>query len=152
MENDYIKNYNNYNLNYSRNMPYIKDYGDNPLVINIDDVTKKNDTFRTALWTGKYLQVTLMSIDVGESIGLELHENTDQFLRIEQGIGLVQMGDEKDKLTFQRSVYKDFAIVVPAGKWHNLVNTGNIPLKLYSIYAPPHHPKGTVQNTKSDKE
>lgn len=127
----------------------IRDYGPNPFVININDASKRNNTFRTALWTGKHLQVTLMSIDVAEDIGLEMHPSVDQFLRIEEGQGLVQMGASKDRLDFQQYVSDDDAIVVPAGTWHNLINTGNTPLKLYSIYAPPQHPHGTVHLTKA---
>ncbi len=129
-----------------------RDYGPEPFVIDIDEATKENDTFRTALWTGEKLQVTLMSIDVGEDIGLEVHPTVDQFIRIEEGQGLVRMGDSEDMLNYQQEVYDDFAIMVPAGKWHNLINTGDIPLKLYSIYAPPEHPRGTVNETKADAE
>ncbi|WP_332694378.1 cupin domain-containing protein [Halalkalibacter lacteus] len=125
------------------------DYGSEPFVVNIEEATKQNNTFRTALWTGDHLQVTLMSINVGEDIGLEIHPELDQFLRIEEGQGIVQMGDSKDHLDFQEEVFDDYAIMVPAGKWHNLTNTGNQPLKLYSIYAPPEHPYGTVHETKA---
>lgn len=136
------------------NSRYIRfeDFGPEPFVVNIEEATKLNDTFRTALWTGDYLQLTLMSIDVGEDIGLEVHHDHDQFIRIEQGQGLVQMGARRDRLDFRRNVYDDYAIFVPAGKWHNLTNTGNIPLKLYSIYAPPEHPPGTVHETKAIAE
>ncbi|WP_343206437.1 cupin domain-containing protein [Bacillus sp. B15-48] len=127
----------------------ITDYGTKPFVVNIEQVTKQNNTFRTALWTGTHLQVTLMSINVGEDIGLEVHPTLDQFLRLEQGQGIVQMGADKDRLDFQRRVADDFVILIPAGTWHNLTNTGNIPLKLYSIYAPPEHPFGTVHETKA---
>ncbi len=127
-----------------------KDYGPEPFVVNINEATKRNKTYRTALWTGNRLQVTLMSLNVGEDIGLEMHPDVDQFLRIEQGQGIVQMGKSKDNFDFERNVYDDFAIMIPAGTWHNLTNTGNIPLKLYSIYAPPNHPFGTVHVTKSD--
>ena len=130
----------------------LKDYGPNPFVININEAAKQNNNYRLALWTGKHLQVTLMSINVGEDIGLEMHPNLDQFLRIEQGQGLVKMGDRKDRLDFQANVQEDFAIIVPAGKWHNLINTGNTPIKLYSIYAPPQHPFGTVQPTKASAQ
>jgi mannose-6-phosphate isomerase-like protein (cupin superfamily)/predicted heme/steroid binding protein len=130
----------------------LKDYGPEPFVVNINEATKQNDTYRTALWTGSHLQVTLMSLKVGEDIGLEIHPNLDQFIRIEQGEGIVKMGDRKDRLDFQERVYDDFAFVIPAGKWHNLINTGNEPLKLYSIYAPPQHPRGTVHVTKSDAQ
>ncbi|OSX99592.1 cupin domain-containing protein [Bacillus mycoides] len=128
----------------------LKDYGSEPFVVNINEAAKQNNTYRTALWTGKHLQVTLMSINVGEDIGLEIHPNVDQFLRIEQGQGIVQMGKSKDNLNFQRNAYDDFAIMIPAGTWHNVINTGNIPLKLYSIYAPPNNPFGTVHVTKAD--
>ncbi|WP_035661046.1 cupin domain-containing protein [Halalkalibacter akibai] len=127
----------------------LMDYGAEPFVVDIEEITKQNNNFRTALWTGDHLQVTLMSIGVGEDIGLEIHPNLDQFLRIEQGQGIVQMGDSKDRLEFEEKVYDDYAIVIPAGKWHNLTNTGNQPLKLYSIYAPPQHPYGTVHETKA---
>jgi len=128
------------------------DYGPEPFVINIDEATKQNDTFRTALWTGDYLQLTLMSIPVGGEIGLEIHPDLDQFLRIEEGQGIVKMGDEKNCLDFRKKIYDDYAIIIPAGKWHNLINTGNKPIKLYSIYAPPQHPYGTVHLTKADAD
>lgn len=128
----------------------VMDQGRKPYAVNIEDVTKENNTFRTALWTGEHLQVTLMSIGVGEDIGLEIHPHTDQFLRIEEGQGLLQMGNRRDRLDFQQQVYDDYAIMIPAGKWHNVTNTGNVPLKLYSIYAPPEHPFGTVHKTKAD--
>ena len=130
--------------------PLLKDYGAEPFVVNINQAAKQNNTYRTALWTGTHLQVTLMSLNVGEDIGLEMHPDVDQFLRIEQGQGIVQMGKSKDNLNFERNVYDDSAIMIPAGTWHNVTNTGNIPLKLYSIYAPPNHPFGTVHETKAD--
>lgn len=130
----------------------LKDYGADPFAINIKQATLQNNNFRLALWTGKHLQITLMCINPGEDIGLELHPNTDQFIRIEQGQGIVKMGDKKDNLDFQARVYDDFAFVIPAGKWHNLINTGNVPIKLYSIYAPSQHPKGTIHETKAIAE
>lgn len=140
------------NPNSRRRFTSSKDYGPEPFVINIEEATKQNNTFRTALWTGDHLQLTLMSIDVGEDIGLEVHPNLDQFIRIEEGQGLVQMGDRKDYLNFQKNVYGEYAFIIPAGKWHNLTNTGNTPLKLYSIYAPPQHPPGTIHDTKEIAE
>lgn len=128
------------------------DYGPDPFVVNIEKATKNNNTFRTALWTGDHLQVTLMSIRVGEDIGLENHPDLDQFIRIEEGEGVVRMGDRKDRLNFQAKVKDDFAFIIPAGKWHNLINTGSTPIKLYSIYAPPQHPYGTVHRTKAEAE
>ncbi|QOS88684.1 MULTISPECIES: cupin domain-containing protein [Bacillales] len=133
-----------------RNHNEANDYGPKPFVVNINEASKQNTTYRTAIWTGKHLQVTLMSLKVGEDIGLEIHPNVDQFLRIEQGQGVVQMGNRQDNLNFVRNVHDDFAIMIPAGTWHNVTNTGNIPLKLYSIYAPPNHPFGTVHVTKAD--
>lgn len=128
----------------------LKDYGPEPFVVNINEATKQNNTYRTALWTGNHLQVTLMSLNVGEDIGLEMHSNVDQFLRVEQGQGIVQMGKSKYNLDFRRNIFDDTAIMIPAGTWHNVLNTGNVPLKLYSIYAPPNHPFGTVHVTKAD--
>lgn len=150
----YIQNkqrYNSMNWNHN-NTPCNRDYGPKPFVININEATKCNDNFRTALWTGCHLQVTLMCINVGEDIGLEIHPELDQFLRIEQGQGIVMMGDRRDRLDFREKVCDEFAIVIPAGKWHNLINTGRVPLKLYSIYAPPQHPWGTVHKTKVDAQ
>jgi len=131
-----------------KNLIPLKDYGPKPFVINIDEATKRNDNYRTTLWTGKHLQLTLMSIKVRGDIGLEVHPRIDQFIRIEEGEGLVQMGPRKDNLNFQRKVYDGFAIFIPAGTWHNVINTGNRPLKLYSIYAPPQHSHGVVHATK----
>lgn len=137
--------------NETRNNPVrVTDHGKTPFTIDIEEATENNDAFRTTLWTGEYLQVTLMSIDVGEDIGLELHSDVDQFLRIEEGKGLVQMGNTKDHLDFRRYVEEDSAIIVPAGMWHNLINIGNRPLKLYSIYAPPEHPHGEIHRTKEE--
>lgn len=135
---------------YMQQGPSLNDFGPNPFVVNINQAAKSNSTFRTALWTGNHLQVTLMSLQVGEDIGLEIHPDTDQFLRIEQGAGVVLMGDSPNNLTYQRQVQANSAIMIPAGTWHNVINTGNLPLKLYSIYAPPEHPHGTVHPTKAD--
>lgn len=147
-------NQNNTNYNYSSqytNKPKT-DYGPNPFVIDINKATLANDTYRTAIWTGKNLQLTLMSINPGEDIGLEVHPNNDQFLRIEKGTGVVQMGNMKDNLNFQQNVYDDYAVFVPAGTWHNITNTGKESMKIYAIYAPPHHPHGTVHQTKAIAE
>ena len=130
----------------------LQDYGPDPFVINIERATVQNDFYRIALWTGEYLQLTLMSINVGDDIGLEIHSDHDQFIRVEEGRGIVLMGDEEDQLDFRAAIYDDYAIFIPAGKWHNVINTGHTPLKLYSIYAPPEHPRGTVHETKEDAE
>lgn len=139
-----------YNAPTPSSLPKLKDYGPNPFVININEATIQNRNYRTALWTGEHLQVTLMSINPGDDIGLEVHPTVDQFIRIEEGQGLVQMGDRKENLNYQQLVFDDSAIMVPAGKWHNVINTGHRPLKLYAIYAPPEHPRGTVHRTKAE--
>ncbi|MBD8026406.1 cupin domain-containing protein [Ureibacillus sp. Re31] len=139
----------NYNHLFSNRIA-LKDYGANPFVININEASEQNNNYRTVLWTGDHLQVALMSLNPGEDIGLEIHPDVDQFLRIEQGQGIVQMGKSKDNLSFKRNVYEDSAIMVPARTWHNLTNIGNTPLKLYTIYAPPNHPFGTVHTTKAE--
>jgi mannose-6-phosphate isomerase-like protein (cupin superfamily) len=149
---NFSNQYNNqYNSSPNGYIP-LRDYGPEPFVVNIEEAAKQNNNFRLALWTGNHLQITLMSINVGEDIGLEIHPNLDQFIRIEQGQGIVRMGDRRDRLDFERRVYDDYAFVIPAGTWHNLINTGNVPIKLYSIYAPPQHPRGTVHRTKADAE
>ena len=130
----------------------LKDYGAEPTVLDIEAYTLSNDNFRVALWTGTQFQVTLMSIPVGGEIGLEVHPDTDQFLRIEDGQAQVMMGDDKESLTFIKTANTDFAIFVPAGKWHNLINTGTVPLKIYSIYSPAEHPHSTVHKTFEEAE
>ena len=122
------------------------------MTICIEEETKRNRNFRSALWTGQHLQVTLMSIEPGQSIGLEVHPMTDQFLHIQQGRGLVEMGSSRESLSFRRCVVAGDAVLVPAGTWHNLTNTGRITLKLFSIYAPPEHPAGTIHRTKEEAE
>ena len=93
-----------------------------------------------------------MSIPTGGDIGLEAHPNLDQFLRIESGCALVMMGKDKNILNYRKTVTSGYAVIVPAGTWHNIVNTGNMPLKIYSIYAPPQHPFGTVHRTKAEAQ
>jgi mannose-6-phosphate isomerase-like protein (cupin superfamily) len=128
------------------------DHGDNPYVVDIQEATIENDTFRTALWTGANLQLTVMAIQPGDDIGLEVHDDHDQFLRVEEGTGFVQMGPSENELDFEENVEDDYAVFVPAGTWHNITNTGDIPLKLYSIYAPGEHPRGTVHETKAEAD
>ena len=132
--------------------PKITDYGPQPYVVNIEKATTQNNTFRTVLWTGKDLQLTVMSIPARGDIGLENHPNLDQFIRIEEGRGIIKMGNNKNNLDFERPLNPSIAAIIPAGTWHNVINTGNRPLKLYSIYAPPQHPRGTVHLTKADAE
>ena len=130
----------------------VNDPGPRPNAFDIDSATRANDTYRTVAWTGRYLQVTLMSIEPGASIGLEVHPETDQFLRVDSGRGRCVMGASKDDLTFEQEVSDGWSIQVPAGTWHDVVNTGDEPLRLYAVYAPVHHAQGVVQATKEDAD
>lgn len=129
-----------------------RDFGPEPLVVNIDAAARANPYYRRTLWTGKHLQVTLMHIPAGGDIGLEMHPDFDQFIRIESGYGLVRMGKDKDKPDIEQKVNADYAVIIPAGTWHNMINIGSRPLTLYSVYAPPAHPFGTVHETKEMAE
>jgi mannose-6-phosphate isomerase-like protein (cupin superfamily) len=129
----------------------MQDHGPDPYVVNIEELTLENENFRTTAWTGKNLQMTLMTIQPGADIGLEVHDDHDQFLRIEQGNAKVEMGTSKDNLEVWDAA-DDFAIFVPAGSWHNVTNTGSDTLKLYSIYSPPEHEHGTVHVTRADAD
>lgn len=123
----------------------MNDIGPQPNAFNIEELTLANTHYRQVIWTGTYLQVTLMTIEPGKDIGLEAHPQNDQFLRLESGKGLCQIGKSKDQLDFEQVVEDDWAIIIPAGTWHNITNTGDEPLKLYSIYSPVHHAAGIVQ-------
>ncbi|KUK75903.1 MAG: hypothetical protein XD93_1205 [candidate division WS6 bacterium 34_10] len=115
----------------------------------IDDIEEKtldNTNFRQVLFTGKHMQLVVMALKPGEDIGEEIHENVDQFFRIEQGEAKVIIDGEEDVLK------EDMVAIVPAGAKHNLINTSNVDLKLYTIYAPPNHPDGTVHKDKAEAE
>ncbi|MCL2363847.1 MAG: cupin domain-containing protein [Defluviitaleaceae bacterium] len=130
----------------------LMDYGPQPCVIDIEQATNQNNNYRTTLWTGQHMQLTVMSLLPGEDIGLEVHPNTDQFLRIESGQGIVQMGHTRNHLNIREAAFEGSAIFVPAGTWHNVTNIGHTPMKLYSIYAPPEHTHGTMHRTKAIAE
>lgn len=136
----------------STNKELRTDHGPNPYVLDIEAVTEANDAFRDTLWTGEYLQMTVMSIPAGGEIGAEVHDDHDQFLRLEAGRGRVMIGKDADNLDIDQEVKADDAIFVPAGKWHNVVTVGDEPMKLYSIYAVPDHVKGTYHATKEDAD
>lgn len=127
-----------------------KDFGKQPYVINIEDFTEKNTSYRTAVWTGDNLQVMVMAIDVKEEAGMEIHKGIDQFIKIEEGEGLCRMGPETDNINFERALFANDAVFIPADTWHNIINTGNTPLKLFTIYAEPEYAAGTVHPTKDD--
>jgi mannose-6-phosphate isomerase-like protein (cupin superfamily) len=111
---------------------------------NIEDRTEENRDFRRVVFTGPYLQLVLMTLRPGEDIGEEVHADTDQFFRVEEGKGEVWINGQATHID------DDMAIVIPAGARHNIVNTGHKPLKMYTIYAPPHHADGTVHHAKAD--
>ena len=112
-------------------------------VDNIERLTTENTDFRRVLYTGKHLQLVLMALMPGEEIGAEVHEDRDQFFRVESGRGDVVIDGKRTKIK------DDDAIVVPAGARHNVVNTGRAPLKVYTLYGPPEHKNGSVHPTKA---
>ena len=121
-------------------------------VADVERATLENTNFRQVLFTGAHTQLTVMSLKPGEEIGWEAHEELDQFLRLEQGSGRVEFGTGEDAVDETHEVSDDWAIIVPAGIWHNVVNTGDEVLKLYSLYSPPEHPDGTVHVTKAEAD
>jgi len=123
-----------------------------PWVGNIEQETLGNDTFRTVVSTGEHTQLTVMSIEPGDDIGGEVHDGHDQFIRIESGSARVELGGSEGAPAMVQEVGDDWAVIIPSGTWHNVVNTGDEPLKLYSLYSPPEHPEGTIHRTKADAE
>jgi mannose-6-phosphate isomerase-like protein (cupin superfamily) len=114
---------------------------------NIEELTLANEYFRRVLYTGQHAQLVVMSLNPQEEIGLEVHKITDQFLRVEAGEGKVLMNGE------EHLIKNGDAFVVPAGTQHNVVNiSADKPLKLYTLYSPPHHKDGTVHKTKQEAE
>lgn len=113
---------------------------------NIEHETLQNSDYRRVLFTGKQMQLVVMSIQPGDEIGSEVHEDHDQFLRVEAGTGVAILNGDRHELS------DGSAVVVPAGVEHNVINTShNSPLQLYTIYAPPEHAPGTVHLTKADE-
>ncbi|MEW5683795.1 MAG: cupin domain-containing protein [Pseudomonadota bacterium] len=115
-------------------------------VEDIEELTEGNKDFRRVLYTGKHLQLVLMALQPGEEIGEEVHEDHDQFFRVEKGKGEVWIDGVRTKIK------SDDAIIVPAGAKHNVINTGDKSLKLYTLYGPPDHKDGVVHKTKADAE
>lgn len=115
---------------------------------HIEEVAEDNDFFRQVLFTGKHLQLVVMCLQPGEEIGNEVHPDVDQFFRIEEGKARFVFDGTEEHL-----VEDGDAVVVPAGTYHNVINTSSKkPLKLYTIYTPPQHPDGTVHKTKAEAE
>lgn len=125
---------------------------DDPWAVDIEELTVGNENYRSAVWTGKYIQLALMTLQPGERIDPELHDNHDQFIRIEEGEAQVLMGKEKDNMTFDKIVGDDWAILIPAGYWHEVINTGDTELKLYTVYGPPEHKPRTLHKTYAEAE
>ena len=121
-------------------------------VADVEKATLDNTNFRTVLFTGEHTQLTVMSIEPGGEIGWEAHHDIDQFLRVEQGTGRAEFGATEDRVDETHDVEDDWAIIVPAGVWHNVINTGADALKIYSLYSPPEHPDGIVHVTKADAD
>ncbi|PIT94068.1 cupin domain-containing protein [Candidatus Falkowbacteria bacterium CG10_big_fil_rev_8_21_14_0_10_43_11] len=115
-------------------------------VTNLEEATQKNVNFRTVLYTAEHSQLVVMSLKPGEEIGMEVHLNIDQFIRVESGTGKVIMNGEENAIS------DGFAFVIPAGTNHNVINTGDTQMKLYTVYTPPNHKDGTVHITKADAE
>lgn len=115
-------------------------------VTNIERDTRANDDYRRVLYTGPNTQLVLMTLQPGDQIGQETHEEHDQFIRVEAGAGIVLLNGERHTLS------DGSAVVIPAGVEHNVLNTSDdTPLRLYTLYSPPEHPDGTVQHTKADE-
>lgn len=119
---------------------------------DIEKETVGNTTFRTVLFTGTHTQLTVMHLQPGEEIGLEAHDGIDQFIRVEEGSATVTMGRSKNAVDETHELQDDWAVIIPSGVWHNVLNTGDGPLKLYSLYSPPEHPDGTVHQTKAEAD
>lgn len=121
-------------------------------VDNIERLTRDNTNFRTVVHTGEHSQLTLMSVPPGGEVGWEAHPHLDQFLRLEAGRARLDFGRNRHNVDESHDIEDDWALIVPAGVWHNVVNTGDEDLKLYSIYSPPEHPRGTVHRTKAEAD
>jgi len=113
----------------------------------IEKLTEQNTYFRQVLYTGKYTQLVVMSLKPGEEIGDEVHPAVDQFFRIEEGEAKFVFNEKEGSL-----VHAGAAVIVPAGTYHNVINTGKKPLKLYTLYSPPNHPDGTIHKTKAEAQ
>ncbi|MBR4419176.1 MAG: cupin domain-containing protein [Clostridia bacterium] len=121
-------------------------------IINVKKATCVNNYFRRELWTGEHAQITVMSIPAGGEIGLEIHDNLDQILVIEYGIASVYTGKTKNSVTFKGCANNECAVVISANTYHNILNEQSLPLKLFSVYAPPKHPVGTIHKTKFESD
>ena len=129
--------------------PEMRDRGNEPIVFDIRKEAFMTPDFRTALWTGGNLQLTVMTIPVGEEIGLEMHESLDQLIGVVSGAGEVAFGNRENYLAPPLPLDAHSVVLVPAGTYHNVKNVGKTPLRLYSVYAPKAHKFGTVEKSKT---
>ena len=121
-------------------------------VADVEQATLDNTNFRQVLFTGEHTQLTVMSLKPGEEIGREMHPDVDQFIRVEQGQARVELGFTENDIDETHEVKADWASIIPAGIWHNVVNSGDTDLRLYSLYSPPEHPAETVHVTKAEAD
>lgn len=121
-----------------------------PFTTDLSQAARCNTDFRSIAWTGRHLQLSLMCIPVCGEVGLELHPDTDQLFRVEEGQGMVRTGVCRERSDQLHYLTCGDVLCIPAGLWHNVINTGRCPLKLTSLYAPPQHPPGTVHHCKAD--
>ncbi len=128
------------------------DQGKKPWVFDIETLTVENENYRDTRWTGEFFQMVLMSLEPGEVIDLEVHNNHDQFFRVEAGTARVQMGETREDLDFVATATSGYGIMIPAGYWHTVENAGDDALKLYTFYAPPEHDADTVHQRYEDTE
>ena len=149
MEIEEMNENNDTELKESANCDNISEVGG---VLNVSKIACSNPYFRKEMITGEYMQMTVMSIPSGGEVGLEIHNSLDQLLKVERGVGQVYMGKTKKEVKFVGCANADCVIFIPANTWHNVLNEQNCPLKMFSIYAPPHHPVGTIHKTKFDSD
>lgn len=131
--------------------PNQRDCGPAPYIANTKQEAIRNKNYRTALWTGFNLQMILMCLPPCCEIGMEVHQDTDQAIRVERGQAIAQIGCRGGQIEREQYLCEGDTLFVPAGTWHNVINTGRCPLKLSTIYAPPHHPRGTIERIKADE-
>lgn len=128
------------------------DHGNEPFCTSIVRSAHQNRNFRTAIWTGCHLQMTLMCIPPRGEIGAEIHPDTDQIIRVESGQATVYLGTGPESLRPHRRLRTGDAVFIPCGTWHNILNCGGCALRVSSVYGPPQHPFGTVHRTKADSD
>ena len=119
---------------------------------DIKTLTRENTNFRTVLYTAGNLQLTVMCLATGEEVGLEMHDHLDQFIRVESGSARVTLGPSETEIEIAHDIADDWAMIIPSGTWHNVINTGMDELRFYSLYAPPEHADGAVHVTKAEAD